>query len=331
MTRWHRLIRWFVLISSLLAISACGARRGLPTPIPTIPPEARLTLPPTFTPTSTPGPSPTPSVSPTATLPPTVTPTPTGTPGPTLTPTLTLTPSFTPSVTPEESATPTAEEGEESSDVPVATGCSASPGELNLLNNAGFESSQWTQDTGVNVPDAWVAFWADNPDVDWDPENNDGFKRPDMQVIERAPQYENPPRIYQGSRAFYIASGNRVFDGGIYQQVPVGQVGSLCLTGYAHAWSSQEDDPTQSTLNTENDRLNVTLQLGIDPIGGTDPWADSVVWGPPAHIYDAYQQLPGVEVYANGLTVTVFVRGSTLWRFNHNDLFFDDLSLTRVH
>jgi hypothetical protein len=270
-------------------------------------------------------------MTPTATLPPSPTPTPTGTPGPTLTPTITLTPSFTPSVTPEVSPTPTTEEGEEAPGAPVASGCTGTPGGTNLLSNPGFEGSQWMQDHfEVNVPEAWVAFWSDDPDVDWDPENNDGFQRPDMQVIEKSPQYENPPRILGGNRAFYIASGNRVFDGGIYQQVPVGSAGTLCLTGYAHAWSSQTDDPTQSTLNSEDDRRNVTLQLGIDPTGGTSPWADSVVWGAPAHLYDTYQALPGVQTYAGGLTVTVFVRGSTLWRFNHNDLFFDDLSLTRV-
>ena len=202
----------------------------------------------------------------------------------------------------------------------------------NLLANPGFEGSQWMQDHfEVNVPEAWIAFWSDNPNVDWDPENNDGFQRPDMQVIEKGPQYDNPPRVLQGNHAFFIASGNRVFDGGIFQQVPVGSVGTLCLSGYAHAWSSQGDDPTQSTLDTEDDRRNVTFQLGIDPSGGVSPWADSVIWGATAHLYDSYQPLPGVQAYADGLTVTVFVRGSTRWRFNHNDLFLDDLSLARVN
>jgi hypothetical protein len=67
--------------------------------------------------------------------------------------------------------------------------------------------------------------------------------------------------------------------------------------------------------------------VGIDPTGGTDPLADTVVWGQGAHIYNEYAQVPSVEATAQADTVTVFLRSRTLWPFKHNDAYWDDAEL----
>ena len=78
-------------------------------------------------------------------------------------------------------------------------------------------------------------------------------------------------------------------------------------------------------LNSELE--NFTFRLGIDPAGGVDPDAETVVWGRRAHIYNCYDEVPPVEVVAEDDTVTVFLRSRTLWPFKHNDAYWDDVTL----
>ena len=70
--------------------------------------------------------------------------------------------------------------------------------------------------------------------------------------------------------------------------------------------------------------------MGIDPTGGTNPFASTVAWGRGAHIYNQYAQLPSVEETAQADTVTVFLRSKTLWSFKHNDAYWDDAELVVV-
>jgi hypothetical protein len=98
--------------------------------------------------------------------------------------------------------------------------------------------------------------------------------------------------------------------------------GALHLTAWAHAWSNHkvagyehygnaicsvgvecgaqfilEGDAPPLNGNPLNDAIgNFTFHVGVDPTGGIDPFADTVVWGQGAHIYNAYAQVPAVEV-----------------------------------
>jgi hypothetical protein len=184
----------------------------------------------------------------------------------------------------------------------------------------------------MQVPVSWIAFWkAEGTPVAYDPQNQDGYRRPEMRVIPNTPPYDNPPRVLAGSQAFMLFGGNKVFDAGLLQQVTVSAGDLLCLSGFGHAWSAHQGigDPSHSRLETEDDRINMNFLVGIDPAGGADPYAPTVVWGTVAHLYDRYQAIPPVRTTAAGTTITVFVRGYTMWRFDHNDLFFDDIRLVR--
>jgi hypothetical protein len=220
----------------------------------------------------------------------------------------------------------------------------------NALKNPGFEGDWWRKTyTGqqfgeIFVPEHWVAFWKEGGPVPHDPSNHDGYGRPEMQVINREPPFLDPPRVRSGDRALKFFTFFRIHDAGVYQQVQGISPGArLRGTGWAHAWSSSQDDPkvsdgpgrgAYSVRASEYDRddgvRNFTFTVGIDPTGGTDPWADSVVWGEGAHIYNAYAQIPPVEAVAQASTVTFFVRSKVLWPFKHCDAYLDDMQLTVI-
>jgi hypothetical protein len=85
------------------------------------------------------------------------------------------------------------------------------------------------------------------------------------------------------------------------------------------------------TGHAEEQKLNnFTFWLGIDPTGNIDPFADSVVWGSGAHIYNAYAQVPGVETTAQSETITLFTRGRARYAFRHNDAYWDEAELVAV-
>ncbi len=297
------------LLATILA--ACGSPGAALTPIstPTRVPTA------TFAPTAIPTITPTPIVI--YTLTPTIEPPPTRTPSltplPSATPTITLTP-------PPQSRLPSG-------------ACGGQVSADNKLVNGNFEGGQHQQGASdIQVPAGWTAFWKKegSPTV-YDPQNGDGYQRPEMHVINSQPPYDNPPRIFEGAQAFHVTGNQRAFDAGIWQQVQVTAGVTYCLTGEAHAWSSyRSDNPFQSTLDIADDQRNANFLFGIDPIGATDPWSEAIQWGNPAHLYDHYQPIYALQVAAQNSTITVYVRGYMMWRFNHNELFFDAISLNQM-
>lgn len=218
----------------------------------------------------------------------------------------------------------------------------------NLLKNPGFEGNWWRktysgQEFGeIFVPEHWVAFWNEGGAAPHDPTVRYG--RPEMHVINREPPFLDPLRIHGGNRALKFFTFFRIHDAGVFQTVTGVTPGArLRATGWAHAWSSGQDNPRASdgvgagpyfVRAVDYDKTdgvrNFTFTVGIDPTGGTDPWGSSVVWGEGAHIYNGYGQIPEVEAVAQGSTVTVFVRSAVLWRFKHCDAYVDEMVLEAV-
>lgn len=220
----------------------------------------------------------------------------------------------------------------------------------NLLKNPGFEGSWWRkthtgQEFGeIFVPENWVAFWKEGLPVPHDPSNPNGYGRPEMLIINREPPFLDPLRVRSGERGLKFFTFYRIHMTGLYQKVDGIKKGArVSATGWAHAWSSVEDDPRMSdgvgksafyALVSEYDKTdavrNFVFDVGIDPHGGTDPWSDQVIWGEGAHIYNVFGQIPTVEVTAESESVTVFVRSSVLWPFKHCDVYMDDFELSVV-
>ncbi len=164
-------------------------------------------------------------------------------------------------------------------------------------------------------------------------------------------------RVHSGQKGTLLFTFYRKHDAGFLQQVQTTPGERVRLTAWAHAWSNHKVEGHESCgddarcscgvgrkaafiLEGEasdldgdpwNDAIpNFTFYVGIDPTGGTNPFASTVVWGRGAHIYNQYAQLPSVEETAQADTVTVFLRSKTLWPFKHNDAYWDDAELVVV-
>ena len=211
--------------------------------------------------------------------------------------------------------------------------------------NDGFESG-WTRTTHTGqaygeicVPEGWTAFWREGGTVPHDPDNTNGYGRPEMHVITREAPFLDPPRIRSGQRAVKLFTFYRIHDAGLYQRVTTVEVDGVARAiaagmrlrfgAWAHAWTSTQDDPRVSEHDGDA-AAQATFRVGIDPGGGTDPWAESVVWGPGASLYDVYGQIPAVEAVAEGGAVTVFVRSTMRYPFKHCDAYLDDAELVVI-
>jgi len=230
----------------------------------------------------------------------------------------------------------------------------------NLLRNGGFELD-WGEEKShrclifpesgipheenignIFTPPGWV-MWFRHESGTWDqPEGRDSWKQND------------PHRVKKGEKAFMYFAFFRQMDAGLFQQVDVEPGTKLRLTGWAHAWSNHlgRDEgghphdgrwsdgagfdavawkagtlPSDTGEPQKDAKPNFTFQVGIDPTGGTDPLSDTVVWGQGYHIYNSYCQELAAEATAEASTVTVFLRSKTLWKFNHNDAYWDDVRL----
>jgi len=202
-----------------------------------------------------------------------------------------------------------------------------------ILVNADFEGG-WTRQTHTGqefgeifVPEGWTAFWREGGEVPHDPDNLNGYGRPEMHVINREPPYFDPPRIYEGNQALKLFTFYRIHDAGYYQRVEV-QPGAVCnLSVLAHAWSSTNDDP--HTSDTEGDAAyNMAFMVGIDPYGETDPWDDSIIWSKPCYIYDQYHVTETIIATAQADHITVFIRSIVRYPFKHCDAYFDNVQFS---
>ena len=229
----------------------------------------------------------------------------------------------------------------------------------NLLRNGGFEldwgvdkshrclilpvdGEPYETDVGnIFTPSGGWVTWFRHDAGTWDqPEVRDAWASGD------------PRRVHSGYKATLLFTFYRKHDAGFFQRVEVEPGAELRLTAWAHAWSNSKgegfphpSDPRWSegagyeevawtpeeipplSGEPQNDaKGNFRFGVGIDPTGGTDPFAATVIWGEPKHIYNGYAQL-SVEAVADSGTVTVFLRSRTLYGFRHNDAYWDDAVL----
>jgi len=229
---------------------------------------------------------------------------------------------------------------------------------MNKLRNANFEAD-WSEEQShrclvfpvddlpfekeignIFTPPGWIAWFRHEEGVWSQPECRDS-------------RSTDPDRMHSGTKGFLLFTFGRKHDGGLMQQAKVEPGSRLRFSAWAHAWSNHKDPlqpdkfphpdasrwsegagfdsffAPEGSVDEDNVR-NFTFWLGIDPNGGTDPFADPVVWGRGAHIYNEFHEVPAVETVAQSDTVTVFLRSQTLWPFKHNDAYWDDASLAVV-
>lgn len=218
----------------------------------------------------------------------------------------------------------------------------------NLIVNGSFEAGQsnnvidtirWTDGVGplfnlfgsVYTADGWQVVWREGDTCpDYTP---DETARPEARLATTA---VDPYRVHSGDQALSLFTFYHCHAMGALQHVNI-VTGTFDLTAYAHSMytscSSQPHGPPlaadcETPLADSWDRLRV----GIDPTGGIDPNAPSVVWSTPVEQYGVYGQqivLRGVELDAG--TVTVFLWATCNYPSRHNDVYWDDVELVRVH
>lgn len=227
---------------------------------------------------------------------------------------------------------------------------------VELLRNGGFEAD-WGEEESHRVivfpvdngpyetevgniftPPGWLTWFRHDPDT-WD--------QPEVHDMAGATQEIKQYRVRTGNSAMVVFTFFRKHDAGFLQQVDVEPGTRLRASAFAHAWSNDHNGPHPDdglwsegpgydcgfALEGEapdTDWENFTFWVGVDPTGGIDPYADTVVWGDGAHIYNCYHKVPSVEAEAQAHKVTVFLRSQTLWRFKHNDAYWDDVELTVI-
>lgn len=194
----------------------------------------------------------------------------------------------------------------------------------NLLQNPSFERPYVPMVTKENCRIA----------APWVPYYYEGSPQETSQGYRMAPEYKaafyweapgNRVRSGELSQQYFHSFGN--FEGGVFQQVsgvPVGQL--LRFEIYALTWSCDKENKGNCGNNTSGDPSPMHLRIGIDPNGGVDSKAASIVWSAEENAWDAWTLLQ-VEAVAANSSVTVFVYAYPDYRSQDNNVYVDDASL----
>jgi len=205
---------------------------------------------------------------------------------------------------------------------------------LNLLTNPGFEGiglpvdnnlpnfGNWTRDTfngeqygEIFTPEGWVTWWEEGD-----------YGRPECRPIPNEEPYNTEPhRIYQGYYAWMCFTFYHKQHAGVYQVVQDLEPGAM-ITGmaYAHAWSCNEDEPPLTCSGPEA----FYFQVGVEPDGGTDPFANTIIWSEPKYIYDVYQPThPVTATVGEAGQVTFYLRAHGTLAVKQNAAFWDNPTL----
>ncbi|HOA22660.1 MAG TPA: LysM peptidoglycan-binding domain-containing protein [Aggregatilineales bacterium] len=179
---------------------------------------------------------------------------------------------------------------------------SAPDAQTNLLQNPGFESGS------LSGWEMWAIVNRGQDTVD----RCGNWERPVFQI--------NSAEMRSGAYAAHYYTAFASHNAGLYQRVSVTPGTQLRFTIWAKAVSADE--------NYQNPDYTA-VWIGIDPNGGTDASSGSVVWSGAVYPMSGYMQL-AVEATAAADHVTVFTRSQPNWCLAHNDVFFDDASLTPI-
>lgn len=121
--------------------------------------------------------------------------------------------------------------------------------------------------------------------------------------------------------------------GGGYQQVNgLTPDTTYRFTIYGFIWTCKNEDNT-ACRNSEgryvNEDSNARVRVGIDPTGGTDANASTVLWGSFATPWLAYQAV-SADFIATGGSATVFTYWTQAVAMEFNEVFWDDASLVAL-
>jgi len=205
----------------------------------------------------------------------------------------------------------------------IAAPSAAQDTEENLLANGGFEG-EYTDRGGETLQE--VA-------LNWEPWFLPPPADAESTSINQVPAYNaatSDARVRTGEGAQEYNTFFATHDAGLYQRVPVEPGAELTFSVYIYAWSSATfADPNESVQPQD-----MIIQVGIDPTGGTDGGADSIVWSetdnPLAETdYDQFIEY-SVSAVADATAVTVFIRSNPQGEVGVNHVYVDDATLIQT-
>ncbi len=198
----------------------------------------------------------------------------------------------------------------------IPTGAQAAPAgqEANLVANPGFEGGGGS----------WSPWWAEIPKPA-DNSFNYAF-RPNAFNIESLSSGAAAPLVLAGNNSYRVFNNWDPFYAGIKQVVTAPAGSRVRLTASARAWAAAEFWPAPSDVN-----MPVRTQVGLEPDGGENQFASTVVWSGAAAPHNAWAQM-SVEatVGASGRVLVILsgdFRGASR---QFMAIFFDEVSLTVV-
>jgi hypothetical protein len=183
----------------------------------------------------------------------------------------------------------------------------------NLLNNPGFEGAyqSYLGKTEFNVAQGWIPWFLES-----------GFA-PEFKPAE--PPYYS--RIHGGERAQQYFKTFGTYTAGVYQKVRVAPGVTLRFSIFGQGWShdGSGDCPIEQSCNP----ANMGMRIGIDPLGGSNPRADSVEWSAIQSPTNGWAPFT-VEAVSENDVVTVFTWASPNAPRRNQDTYWDDASLEAI-
>lgn len=131
----------------------------------------------------------------------------------------------------------------------------------------------------------------------------------------------NPQWVYEDFNAARWHTEDATHDAGLYQTVNVTAGSNLTFSAWGQGWSSIEDNPMVSV-----DPANMRLQIGIDPLGGTNPNSPNVVWSGEQNPLNYFASFT-VSATAVNDEITVFLRARPDADKAHNEVYWDAANL----
>lgn len=217
----------------------------------------------------------------------------------------------------------------------------------NLLVNPSFEGG-WTRDTvywtaaggplynpfgEIFTPEGWRSWWIEGTACATGITFDKG--RPEIQVIDLDTGFPDANRVLDGRKAVKAFTFWRCHEMGLLQRVTLPK-GYYTFSIYAHAWHTNcSNMPYSAPYNKDCDKRLWDswdmMRVGIDPTGGIDPFADTVVWGSVIEQYGIYgQQIVVENVYIDG-NATVFFSSECNYPLKHDDVYIDKAELVHVY
>ena len=159
----------------------------------------------------------------------------------------------------------------------------------NLTQNCGFDVfvDDWVGEKRYQIPAAWWYY-----------------------ILAGDPDYRPSDDTYWGAPSLWMLTDGAPFTAGIYQQVSV-TPGVVYMTDIGWAAPAQED---------------FERKLGLDPTGGTDPRAPTVIWSRSEWTRTRWPDLT-VSARATGPTMTVFVWVHHPTAYGQDWIFLDAVGL----